>query len=107
MSEAEACGRYARNCAGVDDTISIHTDRTFTQEVTFTNGQMWSIKGSWTIVHQNIHLSKCYRTFDVEKQTVIIPPQTVYQYAFGLEKGNLVGSELEPPWVRMKGKQQE
>jgi hypothetical protein len=100
IKKEEACGQYSRAILGVIDTIAIKLDGSFSQYITFTNGQAWSTTGRWNIVNQNIHLHTCYIAYDVEKRQLVIPPSITYDCAFGLVRGNLVRSEWEPPWIR-------
>lgn len=100
LAPKDVVGSYARSCLGVTDLITLETNGSFTQSVTFTNGEAWSCNGSWEIINQVIQLDKCYLTFNDEKQSIIIPPQTVYSCTFIISHGGLVRTELQPPWVK-------
>jgi hypothetical protein len=101
LSETGTAGLYVRNLLGVTDSINLETNGFFVQKVVFTNGAAWSCSGSWTLINRVAQLDKCYLSFDDERESIIIPPQTVYSCAFTVDGRELVRTKLQPPWIKV------
>jgi hypothetical protein len=104
VTSIDVSGIYTRATNGVVDTISLATNGTFKQTITFTNGQQWSETGSWNFGGQTVEFDKFYSAFQVPdfkyNAAVVIPPKPLAMQVLWVERGRLLKSHEEPVWVK-------
>lgn len=93
-NKSDLVGVYARNYLGVNETITINSNGTFKQNITYPDGQTWTLDDVWSQLPRGVQLERFYRTFDIEKNAIITPPDLGYAANFIKEGEKLSHSDI-------------
>jgi hypothetical protein len=102
LNQTQVAGTYVRTFKGVRDQLTLNTDGTFQQAITYTNGGDWSASGTWKLHVRVVLLDKCYLTYDDLKDVIMRPPQEYYAVSFLVKKKELMRTELQPSWFKIQ-----
>ena len=101
----EICGTYSFFNDGVTDTLTLYTNGTFLQIVNYTNGQNWTLNGSWELHSENIQFDKFFSVFDLDpikgKIIMVTPPVRCSLENLWVEKGRLLKDPAFPIWNKV------
>lgn len=78
FNPAVIAGTYTRTVPGLSETLLVNADGTFEQTVKFADGEVFSVKDSWTNQYRQVSFKRLYVVFDVETKTTINPPELRY-----------------------------
>ena len=108
VTSNDVSGEYIRASNGIVDTVLLATNGTFQQTITFTNGQHWSKTGSWTFAGETVEFDAFYAAFDVPdfkySAEAVIPPKAYSMEVLWVEKGRLLKSPEDLPWIKQESK---
>jgi len=107
LTIADLAGSYVRTGGGIKDVLTLYTNGSFAQLVSYTNGSNWSISGTWTIGGEVVELSMFYSAFDFEHKSIKVPPEYLAIQPLFIEKLldrkiKLKVNDYEPIWVRQQ-----
>ena len=91
--KVDVLGKYVRSGSGVDETLFIREDGTFTQYIYCSDGKTWEMTNKWELLPRGIKFEQFYTTYDVEKSRSIIPPQLGYARIAFYKSGTLILSD--------------
>ena len=86
LTNAVLAGSYVRTGDGIKDVLTLYTNGSFAQLVTYTNGSNWSTSGTWTFGGEVVEFSRFYSAFDFEHKSIKIPPLGVVLQPLFIER---------------------
>jgi len=86
-TEASVVGAYLHTNRLLNDKIVLEPGGRFYQEVTYTDGRVWTITNSWSLTDLTLRLDECYEPYDWEKKVVRLRPERVTITALWENKG--------------------
>ena len=110
ITSVDISGVYSRSGDGVVDTLTLATNGTFQQKITFTGGGVWTNNGSWTFSGQVVTFDQIYEAFEIKPDPSkvyagpVIPPRPAADEVLWVEKGRLLKNSVEPIWLKQQTK---
>jgi hypothetical protein len=77
-SEKDVVGAYSGSLGGVTETLVLHADGTFSQNLTLPSGQKTNSSGSWSLKYKAVTLNRYLKFYDEEKNGAFSEPTQVY-----------------------------
>jgi hypothetical protein len=74
---AAIVGAYIHTNQGLTDKIVLEPGGRFYQEVTYTDGRVWTMTNTWNLKDLTLCLDECYEPYDLEKKVVKLQPERV------------------------------
>lgn len=94
-SVSDVSGTYNRIYMGVSESLTLNTNGAFVQKVVYPDGASWSTNGKWQLINSAAILDSYYVFWDMEKNTLITPPNPVSYIAFEAKR-RVLSREFEP-----------
>ncbi len=85
-AKSRVVGTYSGTLSGASESLILHADGTFSQQVSLPSGQRITGSGTWTLRHKAIDLSGYMHFYSEEKSGVLVPPeQATLTYTWGAD----------------------